>query len=87
MCVLQENNVPLPISEVRLYQEWLNLLTGVYDVYKEVKRIKSDRQHLVLLARKIAFRLHLKGMREENYENLLARISHEVRKNVGTSVV
>jgi hypothetical protein len=72
MCALQEHRVPLPTSEIRLYQEWLSLLIGIYDIHKDVSRIRSPRHHLELLAKKIAFHLHVRGLREDTRNNLTA---------------
>jgi len=70
LCVLAENEVPLPDSEIRLYEERMRLLLGHYDVYKEVSRIHSQRSHLELLSRKLAFYLHKMHRREEDREVL-----------------
>jgi predicted NACHT family NTPase len=64
LCVLAENDIPLPATEVRLYEDRLKLLLGHFDVYKKVKRISTYTGHLHLLARKLAFRLHSQGRRD-----------------------
>lgn len=66
LCMLAENNVPLPNSETRLYEERLRLLLGQYDIHKQAVRIESDRYLLEMVSRKIAFIFHKKGIREEN---------------------
>lgn len=58
LCVLAENNVPLPTSELSLYKERLKLLLGHYDVHKGIKRQESHHDVLEAVARKIAFGLH-----------------------------
>ena len=72
LCVLQENSIPLPDSEIRLYEERMRLLIGDYDIHKRVKRITSQRYFLRLASQKIAYRLHVaarrEGSREEFYE-------------------
>ena len=40
MCVLAEFKIPLPESEVRLYEERMKLLLGHYDTHKGIKRIQ-----------------------------------------------
>jgi hypothetical protein len=70
LCVLAENGIPLPESEVRLYEERMRLLLGHYDVHKQVARIKSQRGLLELLARRIAFYLHRNQKREEDRSRL-----------------
>jgi len=64
MCALQEHKVPLPTSEIRLYEEWLSLLVGVYDIHKNVSRITTPKHYLETLAEKIAFYLQLRGQRQ-----------------------
>jgi hypothetical protein len=81
MCALQEHNVPLPTSEIRLYQEWLSLLIGVYDAHKSINRIQSPRHHLELLAQKLAFYLQLQGRREDSRLDL-ERVAAQVFDNV-----
>jgi hypothetical protein len=65
LCVLAENDVPLPTSEVRLYDERLRLLLGQYDLHKRIRRVVTHSSNLHLVARKIAFHLHSKGKRGE----------------------
>lgn len=71
MCALQEHSVPLPTNEIRLYEEWLSLLVGVYDIHKKIIRTKSARHNLELLAEKIAFRMHVQGQREASRAKLI----------------
>ena len=81
MCSLQEYNVPLPTNEIRLYQDWLNLLVGTYDIHKKVSRIISARHHLVQLAERIAFFLHSRGLRDSSkttLENLAVSLFDQV---------
>jgi predicted NACHT family NTPase len=70
LCVLQENEVPLPDSQLRLYEERMRLLLGDYDVYKKTTRLSSKRYYLEKISRKLAFYLHMAGKREEDKELL-----------------
>jgi predicted NACHT family NTPase len=70
MCVFQKNRVPLPTNELRVYEEWLNLLVGVYDRHKNISRLASHRSSLTRLAERIAFKLHTEGAREESLASL-----------------
>jgi len=63
MCALQEHGVPLPESEVRLYRARIELLLGLYDVYKGVKRLECHPQDLQDVAERIAFALHSRRIR------------------------
>jgi hypothetical protein len=64
LCVLAEHEVPLPDTEVRLYEERFRLLLGEYDVYKGTTRLRSRRQVLERVARRLAYRIHLKEARQ-----------------------
>lgn len=67
LCVLAENELPLPYSEIRLYDERLKLLTGYYDNVKNIAtRISTPPHVLEMLARKLAFHLHSNSIREED---------------------
>lgn len=71
MCVLAEFKVPLPESEVRLYEERMKLLLGHYDTHKGIKRIQISSQILDYVARKIAFDFHQKSIRHLSYDRLI----------------
>ncbi|MES9901762.1 MAG: NACHT domain-containing protein [Sedimenticola sp.] len=71
MCVLAENNIPLPKNEIRLYKERINLLTGHYDIHKKATRTKSTQNLLENVARKLAFRLHEQQARYESIDKLI----------------
>ena len=59
LCVLAERDIELPNSEIHLYEERMKLLTGYYDLFKQVeRRIESHTEELSLIARKLAFALH-----------------------------
>ena len=70
LCVLAENDVPLPTSEVRLYDERLRLLLGHYDLHKRVRRSETPSSNLSLVARKLAYLLHFREKRDEELEQL-----------------
>lgn len=71
LCVLARNNLTLPHTEIRLYNDRLKLLTGYYDSVKQIQtRIASLPQDLEFLARKIAFYLHENNKRESSIEDL-----------------
>jgi hypothetical protein len=70
LCTLAERGIPLPDTEARLYDERLRLMLGVYDIHKKVKRISTHSTLLHLLARKIAFRLHIEHKRYESMSEL-----------------
>jgi hypothetical protein len=66
LCVLAENELQLPHTEVRLYESRLDLLTGYYDNVKNIVRFLTPPQMLKLLSQKIAFYLHSNSLRDED---------------------
>lgn len=83
LCTLEENGIPLPDSEVRLFEERMRLLLGDYDVHKQAARLTSKRYHLALASRKIAFRLHASGKREDDRERLYSIAERALRRELG----
>lgn len=72
LCVLAENNVPLPTGELSLFKERLKLLLGHYDIHKGIKRQKSHHDLLEIVARKIAFGLQSKTKRMLRIDDIKA---------------
>lgn len=70
LCVLEENSVPLPDNELRLYEERMRLLVGDYDIHKGVRRIRCQRYFLRQAAQKLAFRLHCAVRRDATIEEI-----------------
>jgi len=65
LCVLARYKLPLPQTEVKLYNDRLKLLSGYYDNVKNIEiRITTTPQNLEFLAQKLAYFLHSKGVRE-----------------------
>lgn len=73
LCVLADHNIPLPESELQLYEERIKLLMGKYDFYKRATRLKSRQHDLEIVAQKIAYRLHSMGIRHDSLLNLKRR--------------
>jgi hypothetical protein len=80
LCVLAENNIVLPNSEIKLYEERIRLLVGHYDLAKNIRRVCSSLQCLENLARKLAFYLHTHNKREED-RSVLHEISRILMHN------
>lgn len=71
LCVLARNQVALPFTEIRLYDDRIKLLTGYYDRVKNIlQRLDTTPQVLEMVARKLAFHLHSNNKREEFREVL-----------------
>lgn len=74
-CVLAEHEIPLPINEVRIYDERLNLLFGVYDSHKKSLRNLSDKHDLENIACKVALLFHKKSIRYLSKDNIVRAIA------------
>jgi len=71
LCVLAEFKIPLPDSEIRLYEERMNLLLGHYDTYKGIDRITISVKILESVARRLAYEFHRRGVRHLSYDKLI----------------
>lgn len=63
LCSLVEKGVNAPSSENEIYSERLRLLTGEYDLYKNIARQKQKADLLKKCAVKLAFYMHKTGVR------------------------
>lgn len=71
LCVLAKNDVDLPNTEIKLYDDRISLLTGYYDAIKGIEsRVTSKPQVLERVAQKLAYCLHLRGKREDEKNEL-----------------
>lgn len=70
LCVLAENKLPLPNTEIRLYSDRIDLLTGYYDNVKKISRTYTPPDILKTLAQKLAYTLHNNLKREEDLATL-----------------
>lgn len=71
LCVLAKHDLPLPNTEIKLYDNRLKLLAGYYDNVKNIpSRISTTPHNLEYLSKKIAFYLHSKFIRELEYSKL-----------------
>ena len=81
LCVLAEHNLPLPKTEIKLYDERIKLFTGYYDNVKHIiTRISNTPNTLEKLAQKIAFYLHSQNRRED-FKNILEEQSIRIMTN------
>lgn len=71
LCVLGENGVALPSSEINLYADRMKLLTGYYDSVKQIRsRISFTPHQLERCAQKLAYYMHLNNMRQISAEDI-----------------
>lgn len=87
LCVLAEHDVPLPDSEIRLYEERMRLLLGQYDIHKQVVRLKSYHNHLELVARKLAYQFHKNGVRQAEPDVLTSWATKEIKDRMRTEQI
>ncbi|GFE59561.1 NACHT domain-containing NTPase [Geobacter sp. AOG2] len=74
LCVIAEYDIPLPESEIRLYEERMSLLLGSYDKEKLSNRLKSHYRDLIKVASKIAFILHRKEARYSGKDEIVEKM-------------
>jgi predicted NACHT family NTPase len=74
LCVLAEYDIPLPDSEIRLYEERMSLLLGFYDLQKQTFRLKSHHSDLLVISKKIAYVLHLQEARYSKRELITEKL-------------
>ena len=71
LCVLAENGIVLPNSEVLLYEERMRLLLGDYDLQKGISRgFRSTRWNLGHFCRRLAYTMHCESIRELEVEDI-----------------
>jgi hypothetical protein len=80
LCELAKSNQELPITEIQLYDDRFNLLTGRYDKFKEiVVRVRQRQDDLRVISQRIAWGLHKAGTREYSDDDFLKRIMLDLR--------
>lgn len=80
LCVLAENGLSLPTTEIRLYEERLKLFCGYYDNVKHIStRISSLPSLLESISQKIAFHLHSCNAREMDIENITKNVLKKLK--------
>lgn len=81
-CNLADNDIPLPRSEIRLYEERLKLLLGLYDIHKKSVRLKTDDYTLEKIAKKIAFNFQKKKIRYDSYNKIESYIIYKLQDEI-----
>lgn len=82
LCILAENDIPLPNSETRLYQDRLRLLLGQYDIHKQVSRVKSDKRHLEQITKKLAFLFHKNQTRQDSKFKIIKTLTANFEEKI-----
>ena len=80
LCELAKSRQELPITEIQLYDDRFNLLTGRYDKFKEiVVRVRQRQDDLRAISQRIAWELHKAGAREFSDVDFLKSIMLDLR--------
>lgn len=82
LCTLAENGVPLPSTELRLYEERQRLLLGYYDLAKGVSRVSNPYTDLDRVSCRLALWLHRSHVRHATrsalYEHAVVSFSNRM---------
>lgn len=87
LCVLQENQVALPATEASLYRKRFELLTGAFDLYKQVRRLRSRTESLSATAQAVALEMHRKKRREAPEEEIRKWARRDLRHLLSQSEI
>lgn len=80
-CSLVEKGINAPSTENEIYSERLRLLTGEYDLHKNIERQKQKGELLRKCAFKIAFYMHTKGVRSLEKTEILNTLINVLSEN------
>jgi len=86
ICTLHENGIPVPENEPDVYRRKIELLCGLYDQSKGIKRTKNERTFLETCCRKIAYRMHSRSQREASLEEINIYLNEELESRIRTGV-
>lgn len=87
LCSLADHEAPLPDNEIKIYEERMNLLLGLYDIHKKSVRISSHSSDLWKVARKTAYILHAHEKRHAKKEYLLSELNERLDGKVSPEIV
>lgn len=83
LCILEENEIELPTSDVFLFSKRMQLACGELDAYKGIaSRLDSEPEHLYITSRGIAFFLQSSATRYDDFEAIRAGAWEIVRKRL-----
>lgn len=87
LCSLADHEAPLPDNEIKIYEERMNLLLGLYDIHKKSVRISSHSSDLWRVARKTAYILHAYEKRHAKREFLLSELCERLEGKVQPEII
>jgi hypothetical protein len=85
MCEIAAKGGSLPRSEARLFEDRVELLTGRFDQFKDVRRIQVRREDLLYVARKLAYWLQESEQRDEDRQVLYVVADERAKNRLGRS--
>jgi len=71
ICNLHNKGVDIPRSEIEIYRKRIRLLSGMYDNFKDVVRTKNTQDDIEDAAKKIAFVLHDRQVRQASRSDII----------------
>lgn len=79
LCELAQDGRDLPESELQLYEDRFELLTGMYDSFKRISaRVRQRRSNLRIVAQKTAIYLHRRAFRQLLQEEIARGIESDL---------
>lgn len=87
ICSLHQQGVNVPNSEVDIYRSHIQLLCGHYDKHKGVSRIKNNSNILFEAAKKLAYGMHKKRVRELSYLGMLKILNSALSYKVSSESI
>lgn len=87
LCSLADHDAPLPDNEIKIYEERMNLLLGLYDIHKKSVRTSSHSSDLWRVARKTAYILHAHEKRHAKKESLLLELYERLDGKVSPEII
>ncbi len=87
ICTLHENGIPIPENEPDVYRRKIELLCGLYDQSKGIRRTKNERTFLETCCQKIAYRMHANSQREATIKELDIYLSESLESRVKREVI
>lgn len=86
LCTLKENGINLPNSEIQLYSERFNLLSGKFDLAKGIRRLCNSPDLILSTAQYCALEIHKLGKRsipESDFIKLIQKcVGHKKSKDL-----
>ncbi len=87
ICTLHENGIPVPENEPDVYRRKIELLCGLYDQHKGIKRTKTEKTFLEHCCQKIAYQMHVRAQREATLTELNTYLNAALESRVKRELI